>query len=275
MRDQLLSSGVPVMIAGVCFIVLAYLARVRQERFLGYWTAAWALLVVRLAWTMGWGVPWPMLWPSIVAAYLRLAMAGCLLAGVEELRGRRVDARVVPAAAALFLLGKQVVDPLLTPRQGIMLNLGAMALTMLVASWRLGTHATLPRAERALTAIGLAAYALISAVTPVLPDDGVLLTRFFFASWTMQLCAGVGMLALFFRVSYEAELAAEKSRGASLTEALQDFLPICMHCKAIRDEEQHWKSLEQYVADRSTVRFSHGICPTCARTHYSEYLGRR
>lgn len=273
MRDQFLSSGVPVMIAGVCLIVLAYLARVRRERFLGYWTAAWALLVVRLAWTAAWGSPWPVLWPSIVAAYLRLVMAGCLLAGVEELRGRRVGLRVIPAAAALFLLAKQFVDPLLTPRLGIMLNLGAMALTMLVASWRLGTYATLPRAERALTALGLGAYALISAVMPLLPDSA-LLSRFFFASWTMQLCAGVGMLALFFRASYEAELAVEKSRGASLTEALRDFLPICMHCKAIRDEEQHWKSLELYVADRSTVRFSHGICPTCARTHYSEYLGR-
>jgi len=63
MRDQLLSSGVPVMIAGVCFIVLAYLARVRRERFLIYWTAAWALLVVRLGWTVMWGTPWPVLWP--------------------------------------------------------------------------------------------------------------------------------------------------------------------------------------------------------------------
>ncbi|HET9683009.1 MAG TPA: hypothetical protein VFP15_02840, partial [Gemmatimonadaceae bacterium] len=100
MRTQLLSSGVPVMIAGVCFIVLAYLARVRRERFLLYWTAAWALLVVRLVWTAAWGSPWPLLWPSIVAAYLRLVMAGCLLAGTEELRGRRLDARVMIGAAA-------------------------------------------------------------------------------------------------------------------------------------------------------------------------------
>src|SRR6476469_2247658 len=104
MRVQLLGSGVPVMIAGVCFIVLAYLARVRRERFLVYWTVGWALLVVRLAWTAAWGSPWPVLWPSIVAAYLRLAMAACLLAGSEELRGRRVDARLVFGAAAAFLV---------------------------------------------------------------------------------------------------------------------------------------------------------------------------
>ncbi len=271
MRDQLLSSGVPLMIAGVCFIVLAYLARVRRERFLGYWTAAWALLVVRLAWTAAWGSPWPVLWPSIVAAYLRLAMAGCLLAGAEELRGRRVAPYVVPIAAAAFLLAKQFLDPLLPPRGAVMLNLGTMALTMLVASWRLGTYDALPRAERALTAVGLALYGIISAGMPLLPENSPYLRQFFFASWTMQLCAGVGMLALFFRASYEAELAAEKSRGTSLTEALQDFLPICMHCKSIRDDEQQWKSLEQYVADRSSVRFSHGLCPSCATTHYGSY----
>lgn len=274
MRIQLLSSGVPVMIAGVCFIVLAYLARVRRERFLLYWTVAWALLVVRLAWTAAWGSPWPVLWPSIVAAYLRLAMAACLLAGAEELRGRRVNPWLVAGAGAFFLLVKQGVDPFISIRSGIVINLGAMALTMLVAAWRLATLAALPRTERAGAAIGLACYALLSAIMPLLPDDSALLVPLFFASWTAQLCAGVGMLALFFRASYEAELAAEKSRGASLTEALQGFIPICMHCKSIRDEEQDWKSLEQYVADRSSVRFSHGLCPTCARTHYGEFTTR-
>ena len=272
MRDQLLSSGVPVMIAGVCFLVLAYLARVRRERFLLYWTVAWALLVVRLAWTMAWGTPWPVLWPAIAAAWLRLMMAGCLLAGTEELRGRRVDPRIVVGAAALFLVAKQLVDPFITARAGIALNLGAMAITMLIAGWRLGTYAALPRAERSLAAIGLAAYALLSAWMPMLRDTHPALRALFFTSWTAQLCAGVGMLALFFRLSYDAELTAEKSRGATLAEVLQDFLPICMHCKAIRDEEQHWKPLEQYVADRSSVRFSHGLCPTCARTHYGAFL---
>ena len=274
MRDQLLSSGVPVMIAGVCFVVLAYLARVRRERFLIYWTAAWALLVVRLGWTAAWGSPWPVLWPSIVAAYLRLAMAGCLLAGTEELRGRRVDARLVFGIAAIFLIAKQFIDPFICVRAGIAINLAAMAAPMLFAGWRLATYALLPRAERALAALGLSGYAALSATMPLLRDDNPILRVLFFSSWTTQLCAGVGMLALFFRLSYEAELAAEKSRGATLTEALQGFIPICMHCKAIRDEEQHWKALEQYVADRSSVRFSHGLCPDCARTHYGAYLGR-
>jgi len=272
MRFQLLSSGVPVMIAGVCLIVLAYLARVRRERFLMYWTAAWALLVLRLVWTAAWGSPWPMLWPSMVAAWLRLAMAACLLAGAEELRGRRVKPLVVFGAAVAFLLAKQAVDPFVSPRTGIMINLGAMAVTMLLAAWRLASSTTLPRAERALAALGLAVYAMLSAWLPLLPENSPLLVPLFFIVWTAQLCAGVGMLALFFRLSYDAELAVEKSRGATLTSALQGFLPICMHCKSIRDEQDQWKALEQYVADRSSVRFSHGLCPTCATTHYGAYL---
>ncbi|HET9685096.1 MAG TPA: hypothetical protein VFP15_13410, partial [Gemmatimonadaceae bacterium] len=173
-----------------------------------------------------------------------------------------------------FLLVKQGVDPFIPPRAGVMINLSAMALTMVFAGWRLATYAVLPREERALAAIGLAGYALLSATTPLLPEDSALLVPLFFMAWTAQLCAGVGMLALFFRASYEAELTVEKSRGATLTHALQGFIPICMHCKSIRDDQQQWKALEQYVADRSSVRFSHGLCPTCAQAHYGNYVGR-
>ena len=272
MRDQLLTSGVPVMIAAVCFFVLAYLARLRRERFLLFWAGAWALLVLRLVWSALWGSPWPALWPSIVAAYLRLAFAGCLLAGVEELRGRRIDGRLVVGAAFLFLVLKQLVDPALSPRAGIVTNLAVMSLLMLSASWRLASWHSLPRAERSLAAGALAVYALLTGSMPLLPEDSVLLGRLFLTAWTAQLCIGVGMLALYFRASYESELAFEKSRGATLTAALQDFLPICMHCKAIRDEAQRWKPIEQYVADRSSVRFSHGVCPDCARAHYGELM---
>jgi hypothetical protein len=78
------------------------------------------------------------------------------------------------------------------------------------------------------------------------------------------------MLALFFRSSHEAELRVEQERAARLAEVLQDFLPICMHCKAIRDERQRWRTIEEYVADRSDIQFSHGLCATCAREHYGE-----
>jgi len=53
---------------------------------------------------------------------------------------------------------------------------------------------------------------------------------------------------------------------------LRGFLPICAHCKNIRDEQGYWHAVEDYVASRSEVNFSHGICPICFKQLYPEHL---
>jgi DNA-binding response OmpR family regulator len=48
---------------------------------------------------------------------------------------------------------------------------------------------------------------------------------------------------------------------------LQGLLPICMHCKKIRNAEQVWERLESYIEEHADVEFSHGLCDEClART---------
>ena len=49
---------------------------------------------------------------------------------------------------------------------------------------------------------------------------------------------------------------------------LEGIIPICMHCKVIRDEQGVWHSLEHYISERSDARFSHGICPKCIKKYY-------
>lgn len=44
---------------------------------------------------------------------------------------------------------------------------------------------------------------------------------------------------------------------------LNGLLPICSYCKAIRDDTDYWRTVEQYVADHSNAEFTHGICPSC------------
>lgn len=48
----------------------------------------------------------------------------------------------------------------------------------------------------------------------------------------------------------------------TLTRVLGDFLPICAHCKAIREGER-WFPLETYVTAHTSTHFSHGLCPKC------------
>jgi PAS domain S-box-containing protein len=50
---------------------------------------------------------------------------------------------------------------------------------------------------------------------------------------------------------------------------LERLLPICSHCKKIRDKNQNWVGLEQYFDDHSSTKFSHSICPDCVKKHYS------
>jgi hypothetical protein len=51
---------------------------------------------------------------------------------------------------------------------------------------------------------------------------------------------------------------------------LRGIIPICSHCKQIRDDEGIWQKIEKYIHEHSEASFSHGICPDCLRKHYPE-----
>lgn len=51
---------------------------------------------------------------------------------------------------------------------------------------------------------------------------------------------------------------------------LGGFLPICASCKKIRDDQGNWVQIEGYIREHSEAKFSHGICPQCARTLYPD-----
>ena len=51
---------------------------------------------------------------------------------------------------------------------------------------------------------------------------------------------------------------------------LSGTLPICANCKDIRDDKGNWQQIEAYIRDRSEAKFSHGICPDCAKKLYPE-----
>jgi|GEM_PF-6650429 len=51
---------------------------------------------------------------------------------------------------------------------------------------------------------------------------------------------------------------------------LSGIIPICMHCKGIRDDKGYWNQLEKFIAEHSEAEFSHGICPDCLKKHYPE-----
>lgn len=49
---------------------------------------------------------------------------------------------------------------------------------------------------------------------------------------------------------------------------LRSLLPICSSCKKIRDDQEYWQNVEDYLEAHHEIDFTHGICPDCARRLY-------
>ncbi|WP_161629793.1 Tll0287-like domain-containing protein [Desulfogranum japonicum] len=94
--------------------------------------------------------------------------------------------------------------------------------------------------------------------------------------------AGLIALAIFFQQSRKqlaARTAVETEREVLIADlqnaldeikTLREILPICMHCKKIRDDQGYWSQMEAYLHKHADLKFSHGICPECQRTLYPE-----
>jgi len=66
------------------------------------------------------------------------------------------------------------------------------------------------------------------------------------------------------------KLVAELQKALSEVKTLRGILPICSHCKKIRNDEGYWDQIESYIGERSDAEFSHGICQECAEKYYPE-----
>ena len=57
---------------------------------------------------------------------------------------------------------------------------------------------------------------------------------------------------------------------------LEGFLPICANCKRIRRpasnprKKEYWQTIETYLSEKTTTKFSHSICPECAKILYPD-----
>jgi phosphoserine phosphatase RsbU/P len=66
----------------------------------------------------------------------------------------------------------------------------------------------------------------------------------------------------------------ELEAALARVKTLQGLLPICSYCKRIRNDQNYWQQVEQYVGEHSGVEFSHGICPDCFAKHVAPELDK-
>ena len=77
------------------------------------------------------------------------------------------------------------------------------------------------------------------------------------------------------RLATTVYLKSGKLFGRLLAEEelrMESLIPICsvMECRKIRDKSGRWHRFEDYFTENYEYRFSHSICPSCARLLYPE-----
>lgn len=70
------------------------------------------------------------------------------------------------------------------------------------------------------------------------------------------------------------ELIDKLKRANDEIKALRGIVPICSHCKKIRDHEGDWNQLEVYLDKHSEAQLTHSICPDCLGVSRQETTGR-
>jgi len=84
------------------------------------------------------------------------------------------------------------------------------------------------------------------------------------------------MLARAIRYAIERKkLLTQLADSLKEIKILQGFLPICVHCKKIRDDQGVWTQMESYIRDHSNAEFSHGICSDCKAKFYPEFMKKQ
>ena len=84
----------------------------------------------------------------------------------------------------------------------------------------------------------------------------------------------VGERALVLQVDLRKRVA-ELERALSEAQQLKGLLCMCSDCKRIRDEQERWQTIENYLAARTDVSFTHGLCPKCSESRMQELEQKR
>jgi hypothetical protein len=243
---------------------------------------------------------------ALFGRHVPAAVAGvdlCLLAASLVLRAVMRRGRVTQASVWLLALATIGVTVILARLGTVRAPAATMYLQIVITA---GLLTGLSGMIATITVCSLAVVGLIVAgnagILPT-PDYSVGITQavthtaafawtgglMYAAIRSLQLAVAHAESELAGRVRAEGELAQHlvrleetvRGRTAELTlvngqlrdslanvTTLAGIIPICMHCRKIRDDAGYWGLLEQFIRNHTETEFSHGICPDCLAKHY-------
>src|SRR5262249_5260827 len=60
-------------------------------------------------------------------------------------------------------------------------------------------------------------------------------------------------------------LIQDLQQALDRVKVLSGLIPICTHCKAVRDDKGYWQQVDAFMREHSDAKLSHAICPECAQ----------
>ncbi len=79
------------------------------------------------------------------------------------------------------------------------------------------------------------------------------------------------------RKRFETErekLITDLKHALAEVKPLRGILPLCGHCKKVRDAQGEWKPVELYLHEQTGTEVSHSLCPDCVVELYPDYAQR-
>lgn len=67
-----------------------------------------------------------------------------------------------------------------------------------------------------------------------------------------------------------SRISAQLADALEKIELMEGLMPICSHCKGIRNDQGYWLTVEEYLKQYSNVEFSHGICDSCIQKYFPD-----
>lgn len=67
-----------------------------------------------------------------------------------------------------------------------------------------------------------------------------------------------------------ANQVKELQKALDHIQTLQGIIPICSHCHKIRNDQESWERIDDYIEQHSKAKFSHSVCPECLDKYYPE-----
>lgn len=56
---------------------------------------------------------------------------------------------------------------------------------------------------------------------------------------------------------------AQLAEALSRVKLLEPLVPVCAWCRSVRDDDDYWSSIDEYLRRHAGVRTTHSICPSC------------